>query len=73
MELYRQRIVSRTHGLEEAALNRRTEKIERQLRLAGVRAEREEIFRIGRDRQLDEDVTRRIVRELDLLEARYTG
>ncbi len=73
MELYRQRIESRTHGLEEAALNRRTEQIERQLRLAGVRAEREEIFRIGRDRQLDEDVTRRIVRELDLLEARYTG
>lgn len=73
MELYRQRIDSRTQGPEETAVHRRTEWIERQLRLAGVRAERDEIFRLGRDQRLEEDVTRRMVRELDLLEARYAG
>jgi CPA1 family monovalent cation:H+ antiporter len=71
MELYRQRIDS-VHRPEQTEVDRRTEQIERQLRLVGVRAERDEIFRLSRDRRLDEEAVRRIVRELDLLEARYS-
>ncbi len=73
MELYRQRIESRTQSPEATEIGRRAEQIERRLRLAGVRAERDEIFRLGRDRSLDEEAARRIVRELDLLETRYSG
>lgn len=72
MELYRQRIDS-AHRPERTAVDRQTQQIERQLRLVGLRAERDEIFRLGRDRRLDEEALRRMVRELDLLEARYAG
>lgn len=71
MEVYRQRIDGRAQTPEANEITRRTDKIERQLRLAGVRAERDEIFRLARDRKLDEEIARRIVRELDLLEVRY--
>jgi hypothetical protein len=55
-----------------AALVRRIDEIERELRLAGLRAERAEIYRIGRSRRLPDDLIRRLVREVDLLEARFT-
>jgi CPA1 family monovalent cation:H+ antiporter len=42
------------------------------LRLAALRAERDEFFRLGRTRVLADDVVRRLVREIDLAEARYT-
>jgi CPA1 family monovalent cation:H+ antiporter len=47
--------------------------IERQLRLAGLRAERDELYRLVRTRQLSEELVRRLVREIDLLEARLTS
>ncbi len=71
MELYRQRIDSRQQSPEAAAHNQKVDQIERQLRLAGLRAERDEIFRMARRRELDEEAARRMVREIDLLEARY--
>ena len=71
MELYRQRIDSRQQTPEAAAQNQKIDLIERQLRLAGLRAERDEIFRLARHRQLDEEAARRMIREIDLLEARY--
>ena len=71
MELYRQRIDSRQQSPEAAAHNQKVDQIERQLRLAGLRAERDEIFRMARRRELDEETARRMVREIDLLEARY--
>lgn len=71
MALYRQRIEGRPENPEARAISREGERIERQLRLAGVRAEREVVFRLGRDRELDEEAAHRIIRELDLLEARY--
>jgi CPA1 family monovalent cation:H+ antiporter len=43
------------------------------LRLAGVRAERDAVFRLGRERELDEEAAGRIIRELDLLETRYSA
>lgn len=71
MELYRKRIENRTKEGEEAALARLSEKVERDLRLAAVRAERAEIFRRRRNRMIDAETARKLIRELDLVEARY--
>lgn len=71
MEIYRQRIDSQANDPEALALDRRIDRIERQLRLAGLRAERAEIFRLARTRELNDEAAARIVREIDLLEARY--
>ncbi len=73
MELYRQRIESRSREGEAGILLRRNEQIERELRLAALRAERQELFRKMRRRELGSDTARKLIRELDLLEARYTG
>jgi CPA1 family monovalent cation:H+ antiporter len=67
--LYRQRIVRHVGA---APAERRADRAqERELRLVGLRAEREEVLRYGRAHGLDELVLRRIVRELDFQEARY--
>ena len=47
------------------------EALEREMRLAGLRAERSYIFRELRARQLGSAAARKLIRELDLLEARY--
>lgn len=72
MDAYRQRIESRQGSAKETASIRISEKIERDLRLAGVRAERAEIFRRARHHELGSELTRKLTRELDLLEARYS-
>jgi CPA1 family monovalent cation:H+ antiporter len=71
MELYRQRIDGRSKSGEEGALARKIDEIERKLRLAGLRAERDEIFSIARSRKLADEMARKLVREIDLLEARF--
>jgi CPA1 family monovalent cation:H+ antiporter len=73
MAFYRQRIEGRAESPEAKEISRGAERIERRLRLAGVRAERDEIFRLGRDRELDEETAHRMIRELDLLEARFNA
>jgi CPA1 family monovalent cation:H+ antiporter len=71
MDLYRQRIDGRSKTGEEGALARKIDGIERRLRLAGLRAERDEIYRLVRGHRLPEDLARRLVREIDLLEVRF--
>jgi len=71
MELYRQRIDGRSKTGEERDLARKIDEIERRLRLAGLRAERDEIYRIVRSRSLTDEAARKLVREVDLLEARF--
>ncbi|RVT69809.1 Na+/H+ antiporter [Agrobacterium sp. CNPSo 2736] len=73
MDVYRQRIDGYAMTGEEAAISLRTSEIERQLRLAGLRAERDEIYRIARARKLSDDASRRLVREVDLVEARMNA
>lgn len=73
METYRQRIDGQPQTPEAMEISRKADRVERELRLAGVRAEREEIFRLGRAQQIDDEAARRIVRELDLLETRYVS
>ena len=72
MELYRQRIDGRSKTGEEAEEVRKLDEIERRLRLSALKAERDEIYRLGRARRLSDDVVRRLVREVDLMEARYS-
>jgi Na+/H+ antiporter len=71
MEIYRQRIDGRSKIGEEGRVARRIDEIERQLRLAGLRAERNELYRIARSRDLSDETARKLVREVDLLEARF--
>ncbi|MFC4255027.1 Na+/H+ antiporter [Altererythrobacter xixiisoli] len=74
MDLYRQRI----EHLENDDDDHRDElllmkAVERDLRLAALKAERTEIFRRVRRRELGSEAARKIVTELDLMEARYTA
>lgn len=71
MEVYRERIEARGPISDEAADRVRYAAMERELRLAGLVAERREILRLTRLHRLDEDASRRLVREIDLQEARY--
>lgn len=71
MELYRERIDGRLHTPDEAAVNRKLQEIELQLRVVGLTAERDAIFKLSRERTLSSESARKIVRDIDLLEARY--
>ncbi len=71
MELYRQRISGRSKTGQEAVEARKVDGIERKLRLAGLRAERDELYRIVRHSTLSDETARRLVREVDLQEARF--
>jgi len=71
MELYRQRIDGRSKTGAEADLVKKAEDVERQLRLAALRAERDEIFRLARARRLSDETVRKLVREIDLQETRF--
>lgn len=72
MDLYRGRIDGQAKTGEDAKLVRHIEGIEHLLRMEGINAERDELFRLGRSRRIPHDVIRRLVREIDLLEARYS-
>lgn len=71
MDIYRERIEGRSKTGEAAELVRRSDEIDKKLRVVALRAEREEIFRLRRARQVDHDVARKLVREIDLMETRY--
>jgi CPA1 family monovalent cation:H+ antiporter len=73
MSLYRVRIEGRSQTGAAADLVRLNDEIERKMRLAGIRAERDKIYSLARDRHIDDDVARKLVRELDLFEARLKG
>jgi CPA1 family monovalent cation:H+ antiporter len=72
MDLYRRRIEGVIQTGENAERVRQSNEIERQLRLAGVRAERDAIFALARSQALSDESSRRLVRELDLIEERLS-
>ncbi|MET0285776.1 MAG: Na+/H+ antiporter [Polyangiales bacterium] len=69
--------LQQAHSLElEAKEQEHARKLlsaERSLRLLGVRAEREELMRLRRARQLSEGAASRLIRELDLLETQLSA
>lgn len=72
MDIYRNRLVDTgTQTGEEKEIIRKIDEIERKLRLAGLRAERDEIFRQARAREIDDELMRKLIREIDLMDARY--
>ncbi len=73
MDIYRLRMAESLRTEEEVKLSQRVESIARTLRLEGFKAEREEIFRLARSHELEDTIARRIVREIDLMEARYSA
>lgn len=73
MDLYRERIDREAVLPEDFVDQRREERIERELRLAALKAERTEIFRRVRRRKLGTGAARKLVRDLDLAEARLAG
>ena len=70
MDHYRRRVDGGTQTGESAARMRRGNEIERSLRLAAVRAERDVIFALGRSQRISDVSARRLVREVDLVEER---
>ena len=71
MERYSRRAAHAEGGDEARARSRELTRIERRLRLAGLRAERDALFKLRRQARLEDVSLRRMVREVDLLEARY--
>ncbi len=70
-ESYRSRIESYDQTGDRDPDTVRDESIERSLQLAAIKAERNVIFRMLRKREISSVTARKLVRELDLTEARY--
>jgi monovalent cation/hydrogen antiporter len=70
MEQYRRRIDGRMQTDGSAARIRRGDIIERDIRLAALRAERDTVFALTRAHRLSDDSARGLVREIDLMEER---
>jgi CPA1 family monovalent cation:H+ antiporter len=71
MDLYRERIESRSEGVSDATLAE--ERLLREFRLVGVSAERATIVELIQSRQVGSETARKLTRELDLAEARHRG
>ena len=72
MELYRKRIDGRMHLGEEREQAARSEEIGKLLHITALKAERQEIYRLVRARRLESTTASKMVRDIDLLEARYS-
>jgi CPA1 family monovalent cation:H+ antiporter len=68
--LYQRRLGGRA-GDGEAEQLRRADQAERALRLVGLQAERQEIFNLARQSRISDTTSRKLVREIDLVESRY--
>ncbi|WP_020648465.1 Na+/H+ antiporter [Solimonas variicoloris] len=69
--LYQRRLGESSSAGVAAGQLRRADEAERELRLAGLSAEREAIFALARHGRISDEVSRKLVREIDLIEARY--
>lgn len=72
MEIYHRRIAGGSQDGESAARVRRSDDAERQIRLAGLRAERDIVFALARAQALSDASSRKLVREIDLMEERLS-
>jgi len=71
MDLYRERIEGLSQGPCDATAAE--EKLVREFRLVGVKAERATLTELALARQLGSEVARKLTRELDLAETRHRG
>lgn len=70
IELYRRRLGNGADNGKVEQL-RKADQAERTLRLIGLQAEREEIFNLARRARISDKTSRKLVREIDLVESRY--
>ena len=56
---------------DEARQLRKADTAERELRLAALQAQRDAIYELARHYRISDEVSRRLVREVDLMESRY--
>lgn len=68
---YRDRMEGGAPTDVQAGKLRRSDELERVLRLAGLHAERERVFDLAREGQISDETSRKLVREIDLIESRY--
>lgn len=73
MDLYRERIDVRSAEMRDPQVVQQQERIEREIRLAALKAERDEVFRLASARQIGSALAKKMVREIDLIETRYRG
>lgn len=71
LSLYQNRLDSSGGTGVDAEMLRKADNAERRLRLAALEAERNTLFRLARENRISEEISRKLVRELDLLEARF--
>jgi CPA1 family monovalent cation:H+ antiporter len=69
--LYRHRADEGDDADATADQRRRIGEVERALRLAGLAAERETVFRLAREARISDETSRKLVREIDLVDSRY--
>ena len=69
--LYQHWLDKDASGEDEARQLRKADLAERELRLAALQGQREAIFELARHHHVSDEVSRRLVREIDLQEARY--
>ncbi len=70
MSLYRNRLEETLQTGEEREHTKQINLIEHKFRAIGLKAERDELFRLSRHRHIPDDLMRKLVKELDLIEAR---
>jgi len=70
MDLYRRRIDGARLSAEDAERVQLNDRIERELRLAGLHAERDTIFALARASTISNECSHKLIREIDLLEER---
>lgn len=70
MALYARRLGDDGSAVDAAQL-RKADAAERALRVAGLQAQRDAIFALARHNRVSDDIARRLVREIDLVESRY--
>lgn len=70
IDYYRYRADLGTKRLEDSASSQQLHEIERRLFKVGLKAEREEVVRLARASQLESEAMHKLVREIDLMEAR---
>jgi CPA1 family monovalent cation:H+ antiporter len=69
--LYRHRLDEGDDADATADQRRRIGEVERALRLAGLAAERETVFGLARAARISDETSRKLVREIDLVDSRY--
>jgi CPA1 family monovalent cation:H+ antiporter len=69
--LYQRHVDGDIANEREAVQLSKADAMQRQLRLAGLKAEREHIFLLARRAEISDETSRKLVREIDLMESRY--